>query len=145
MGLMVKIQSFASIIAGGNLDRRFQHDLNELSAAVVGLLHHTGGAVGILNHRDIVRRAEMQIGEHVTGRKTGDQQILWIVAGSISAKRRIARPQNLSLAFNVNRVVAAIASIGLRALSVVAGPLDSHFVIMASHVGTSSYRAELSV
>ena len=90
MGLVVKSESFGSIIAGSNRHHRLQHDSDELSCTVIAFLHHPRSRVAVVEDGHVVCRAEMQIPEHVTGRKTGDQKLFRIVAGLIATESGIA-------------------------------------------------------
>ncbi len=90
MGLTVKGESLGSIIAGRNLHRRFQHHSDELSRTIIVLFHHSKGCILVIKDGHLICRTQMQIPEHVTGGKAGDQKLFRIVAGSIATKARIA-------------------------------------------------------
>ena len=90
MGLVVKSESFGSVIASRNRHHRSQHNSDELSCTVIAFLHHPRSRVAVVEDGYVICRAEMQIPEHVTGRKTGHQKLFRIVAESIATKSRIA-------------------------------------------------------
>jgi hypothetical protein len=90
MGLTVKSESFVPVIPDGNRHLRSQQDSDEGSRAVFEFLHYAGGGVLIVEDTYLIRGAQVQISEHVTSGKAGNQKLFWIVTGRIATKAGIA-------------------------------------------------------
>src|SRR5215510_10633231 len=133
MRSVMQSQSFALVVAGGNLHMRPQYHASELSRAVGSFFHHAGSCILIFDHADVVDRAQMQIPKHVAGGQAGDQKLLRVVACGVAAKVGIAGTGDVRLSCSTDDVIAAVTFISTGALTIIPGPVHSDFVGVLFH------------
>src|SRR5260221_199377 len=77
------------IRSGGDRYPWPQRHFQETPAAVRGFFHDPARVVLVVEDDDLVDGAQMQIPEHVAGRKRRDQQFFRVVARGVAAKRGV--------------------------------------------------------
>src|SRR5262245_12407985 len=87
----------------------------------------------VLDDGYMVGCAQMQIPEHVAGRKAGDQEFLRVVTGGVATKTGIAGGGYLRLARGNNRMIAPVAPVRFGAFTVIAGPIHADLVGVVLH------------
>ena len=142
MRFVVQRERAHGISAASDRDLRSKLCLDELSGPIA-FLHRARCIVPVIEDRDAVDRAEMQVPEHVARGQACDEQFLGIIARRVSVKCRIARALDTGLTVRGNHEVSRVAAIGFCPLAI-GSPLNAGLVPVSPHARMIARQASVA-
>src|SRR4051812_40444471 len=130
---VVQLQRALLIAFGRDRNDWPQRHFLELSASAGANGHGSAGGVFVCDDRDSVPRAEREIGQKVTRRERGNEEIFRVVARGIAAEETIRTSGHVGLSAHLYMVAAVVGLVLERHAGVCAVPDHVRLVLVAFH------------
>ena len=115
IGIMMKLYSSLNHSFIGNNNGWVKAYLLKTAASIGAFEHFTHRVVAIINHYNFINDAQMQVGKHMAGTDSGQQQFLGVVPFRVTSECFIGRSQKVWFTIGRNGVVAGISTVSFSA------------------------------